>query len=196
MSRWTHSSAPRGDDYDARWQQLAASGQNPHGEADFVSSFAPQTVLDAGCGTGRVAIELARRGVRTVGVDLDPGMLETARLKAPDLEWVLTDLASLALVDESGAQRCFDVVAAPGNVMIFVEPGTEATVVARCAAHVAPGGRLIAGFQLGRLALDDYDRFAVAAGLRLDARFATWDGEPFTAAADYAVSVHVRPGRG
>ena len=34
----------------------------------FVQRFAPTTVLDAGCGTGRVARELGRRGVLAVGV--------------------------------------------------------------------------------------------------------------------------------
>ena len=40
--------------------------------------FEPTTVLDAWCGTGRVAVELARRGVRVVGVDVDASMLATA----------------------------------------------------------------------------------------------------------------------
>jgi SAM-dependent methyltransferase len=190
MSRWNRTSAPRGDDYDARWRALAASGQSIHGEADFVMSFGPATVLDAGCGTGRVAVELARRGVDVVGVDLDAAMLDTARAKAPALEWFLSDLASLDLRGSDGATRRFDIVVAPGNVMIFVEPGSEATVIARCAAHLADGGRLIAGFQLGRLTLEDYDRCATAAGLRLEARYCTWGGDPWAPGADYAVSVH------
>ena len=92
--------------------------------------FAPESVLDAGCGTGRVAIELARRGVTAVGVDLDRGMLEAARRKDPALRWVEADLASLDLGTP------FDVVVMAGNVMIFVEPGTEAQVVANMAKGV------------------------------------------------------------
>ena len=188
-SRWQRTGAPRGDDYDARWKSLEASGQDPHGEVAFVMRFAPQSVLDAGCGTGRVAIELARRGVTAVGVDLDRSMLETARRKAPQLRFIEADLAALALADR------FDVVVMAGNVMIFVEPGTEAQVVARMAAHLVPGGRLVAGFQLGQtLTLADYDAAAAAAGLVLDARFATWDADPFTADARYAVSVHRHAG--
>jgi SAM-dependent methyltransferase len=195
-SRWQDSDAPRGDDYDARWRAMAAAGQNPHGEADFVERFAPRTVLDAGCGTGRVAIELTRRGIRCVGVDLDAGMLATARRNAPDVEWHQSDLATFDLRDEQGAQRRFAVAVAAGNVMIFLAPGTEATVVARVAAHLEPGGRLIAGFQLGggRLPLEAYDAAATAAGLELEARHATWDGAPFVAGGDYAVSVHRRAG--
>jgi SAM-dependent methyltransferase len=151
--------------------------------------YQPTSALDAGCGTGRVAIELDRRGVEAVGVDLDAGMLETARRNAPHLSWIEDDLSTLDL------GRCFDIVVMAGNVMIFVEPGTEADVVARMAAHLHPGGRLIAGFQLGQtLGLDAYDAAATAAGLTLEDRFSTWDGDPFVASgARYAVSVHVAP---
>ena len=150
--------------------------------------FAPRSVLDAGCGTGRVAIELARRGVHAVGVDLDTGMLDTARRKDPQRQWICADLASLDLEER------FDVVVMAGNVMIFVEPGTEALVVARMAAHLLPGGHLIAGFQLGQtLGLEAYDAAAADAGLVAEARYATWDGDPFTPATRYAVSVHRRP---
>jgi SAM-dependent methyltransferase len=187
-SRWDRTSAPRGDDYDAQWKALEASGQDPHGEVAFVMRFAPRSVLDAGCGTGRVAIELARRGVAAVGVDLDEAMLDAARRKAPHQQWVCADLASLDL------EQQFDVVVMAGNVMIFVEPGTEAQVVQRMAAHLVPGGRLVAGFQLGQtIGLDGYDEAARAAGLEFEARFATWDGDPFTGNGRYAVSVHRRP---
>ncbi|MEZ5099834.1 MAG: methyltransferase domain-containing protein [Thermoleophilia bacterium] len=42
-----------------------------------------QRVLDVGCGTGRLAAELARRGARVWGVDASPEMLERARARAP-----------------------------------------------------------------------------------------------------------------
>ena len=163
-----------------------------HGEADLITSYAPESVLDAGCGTGRVAIELARRGVEVVGVDLDAAMLETARDKAPDLRWELGDLLDVTVVDASSeGRRLFDVVALPGNVMILLSPGTEAAVVANLAAHLRPGGRLIAGFQLGaqRLSLADYAAAAAAAGLQLEDRWSTWDRAPHDD-GDYAVSVH------
>lgn len=178
-----------GDDYQARFDRLAAAGKDVHGEASFVESLDPRpgTVLDAGCGTGRVAIELTRRGIDVVGVDIDPGMLAVARRAAPDLEWIEHDLAALDLGD-----RRFDAVVMAGNVMIFVEPGTNAAVVASAARHVGVGGALVAGFQLqpGGYTIDQYDAHCAAAGLTLTERYATWDREPWVAGGDYAVSVH------
>lgn len=158
-----------------------------HGEATFVEALGVGSVLDAGCGTGRVAIELARRGLDVVGVDADPGMLAAARDKAPDLEWVLGDLARLDL-----AERRFAAAVMAGNVMIFVESGTEGAVLERLAAHLEPDGLVVAGFQLvpGGLGLARYDDLAAAAGLRLVERFATWDRNPWRPGGDYAVSVH------
>ena len=174
-TRWTGTDAPRGDDYDARWQRLAAAGESVHGEADLVDALLREhggrRVLDAGCGTGRVAIELAARGFDAVGVDLDPGMLGTARAKAPALPWYEADLARLSEVPElpgAAAGAGFDLVVMAGNVMIFVAPGTEATVLTTLRAQLVPGGLLVAGFQLrrDRLGLAEYDAIAAAAGLR------------------------------
>ena len=187
-SRWDRTDT---DAYDEQWARLAADGKDPHGEVAFVMQFSPESVLDAGCGTGRVAIELDKRGVQAMGTDLDGPMLAAARTKAPDLRWEQADLAALDLRDDDGDRVTFDIVAMAGNVMIFVSPGTEGAVLARCREHLNPGGRVIAGFQLGRgFDLDEYDRLAAAAGLGLEARFATWEGDPWVEGGNYAVSVH------
>ncbi|MFI0464222.1 class I SAM-dependent methyltransferase [Saccharopolyspora sp. 5N102] len=187
--RDTATTAPAGwdgEDYQRRFDALAASGADVHGEAGFVRSFSPASVLDAGCGTGRVAIELARHDIEVVGADVDGSMLTTARRLAPEITWVRADLAGLDL------GRTFDVVVMAGNVPLFTPPGTQAALVAGVARHVRPAGLLIAGFSLDRgYPIADYDAHAAAAGLTLTDRFATWDRAPFTD-GDYAVSVHVR----
>jgi SAM-dependent methyltransferase len=178
-----------GDEYQARFDRLAEGGTDVHGEASFVASLepTPTSVLDAGCGTGRVAIELVRRGFAVVGVDVDRSMLDRARRSEPGVDWIEHDLATLDL------GRTFSVVVMAGNVPLFTPPGTHADLVAGCARHVAAGGALVAGFQLGRgYALGDYDAQSAAAGLALAERYATWDRAPFTAGGDYAVSVHRR----
>ena len=175
-----------GDAYDARYDRLAAAGENVHGEADFVMRFTPGSVLDAGCGTGRVARELARRGVGVVGVDLDEDMLATARRRSPELSWIRADLATAAL------GRAFDVVVAAGNVMILLTPGSEPAVIANMARHLRPGGLLIAGFQARpeHLTVAEYDRLAADAGLTLAERYSTWDRDPWHPGSGYTLSVH------
>lgn len=207
-TRWSGTSQPRGDAYDERWRRLEASGASVHGEADLVDellrSHGGRRVLDAGCGTGRVAIELAARGYDVVGVDLDPDMLAAARVKAPALTWVEADLARLTEVADLGggaglgvrggpgdAREAFDLAVMAGNVMIFVEPGSEAAVLTALRAHLVDGGLLVAGFSLDRerLPLAEYDQLAAAAGFEPVDRWATWERGPFTH-GDYAVSVH------
>ncbi len=176
-----------GRTYQARFDALAEAGVAVHGEAELVRSFHPGTVLDAGCGTGRVAIELARHEVDVVGVDTDASMLDEARRQAPLLAWVEADLATLDL------GRRFDVVVLAGNVPLFCPPAARSDLVRMCAAHVGPGGAMVAGFQRDRrYRLDDYDAACRAAGLTPAWRWASWDGEPFVTDSPYAVSVHRR----
>lgn len=177
-----------GDDYQARFDRLAEAGEDVHGEARFVLARSPRSVLDAGCGTGRVAIELARHGIEVVGADVDASMLATARRAAPAIDWVEADLAALEL------GRTFDVVVMAGNVPLFTPAGTEAALVAGVARHVADGGLLVAGFSLDRgYDIERYDADASAAGLALVERFAAWDRTPWVPGGPYAVSVHRRP---
>ena len=177
------------DEYEARFGR-----PDSHGEADFVHSlFAKQggtgSVLDAGCGTGRLAIELHKRGMRAVGVDLDEDLLARAQHKAPEIRWALADLAEMELA------RDFDAVVMAGNVPLFCRVDKRADVVHGCARHLKAGGALVSGFsmQIGDiepLPIATYDEFCEAAGLTLAERWSTWDRQPYLPGGDYAVSVH------
>jgi len=166
---------------------MEASGQASHGEADLIEGYRPTSVLDAGCGMGRVAIELHHRRIQVIGCDLDGDLLAYARADMDEIEWHHVDLATMRL-DES-----FDVVAMPGNVMIYCRPEDRGRIVANLASHLSPAGLLIAGFTLDRgegvLTLDAYDEYCVDAGLALVERYATWERDPYTD-GNYAVSVH------
>ncbi len=198
-SRWDPSS------YDQAWARMAADGKDPHGEVAFVQRMAERhglaptgpggrhSMLDAGCGTGRVAVELDRRGLHVVGTDIDTTMLDAARAKAPHLRWEQADLAGLDLA------ATFDAIVMAGNVILFVEPPSRAAVLPSVARHLRPGGLLVAGFQLARpdgrrVALIEWDAWASDAGLEVVERFATWDEDPYHHGTDYAVSVHRRHG--
>ncbi|MFJ9179942.1 class I SAM-dependent methyltransferase [Streptomyces sp. NPDC102360] len=199
MSRWQElTGGTSGSEYAARFEALARSGKDMHGEASFCAALVPAgaRVLDAGCGTGRVMIRLAELGYDGVGIDLDASMLDVARERAPQLPWYQTDLAEFDPAD-LGIAADFDLVVAAGNVMPLLTPGTEATVVKRLAAALRPGGLLVAGFGLDAahlpvpptITLPEYDACCEAAGLTLVDRFATWDAAPYDGGG-YAVSVH------
>ncbi|MYW13521.1 methyltransferase domain-containing protein [Streptomyces sp. SID2563] len=201
MNRWSELTGDTsGEDYAARFAALARSGKDMHGEARFCAALVPAgaRVLDAGCGTGRVAIRLAELGYDCTGVDVDASMLAVARKQAPALSWFRADLAGFD-PDALGIEPGFDLVVAAGNVMALLAPGTEATVVARLAGALRPGGLLVAGFGLDAahlpvppgLTLAEYDGHCAAVGLAPVDRFATWDAAPYDGGG-YAVSVHRR----
>lgn len=197
MSRWEEATGgAAGDRYAAHFDRLAATGKDTHGEARMVAGLVPpgSRVLDAGCGTGRVAIWLHEHGYDCVGVDLDESMLRVARRRAPDICWYRTDLMHL----DSLSLSPFDLVIAAGNVIPLVATGTEQAVISSLARALKPGGLLVAGFGLdpehlpldeAPLTLEDYDGWTAAASLELVARYATWHGDPYDGGG-YAVNVH------
>ena len=201
-SRWADIAGDdAGERYAERFAKLAESGADMHGEARLCAESLPPgaRVLDAGCGTGRVAIRLAELGYDCVGVDLDDSMLEVARRTAPELPWVSADLSDLGDLD-TALLGSFDMVVAAGNVIPLLAPGTEERTVAGLAGLLRPGGLLVSGFGLdaahlplasATVTLADYDAWCRAAGLTPRRRLATWDGAPYDGGG-YAVSVHAR----
>ena len=82
--------------------------QGTMGEVDFIESEIKRDkscrILDVGCGTGRHAIELVKRGYSVTGVDLSENMLNRAREKAIDtgvqLDFEKADARNLPFEDE------------------------------------------------------------------------------------------------
>ncbi len=199
-TRWTELSSGHGGAaaYQKLFDDLEESGVDIHGEARFVASLAmpPARILDAGCGTGRVAIELTRLGYRCVGVDSDLDMIEVARERGPGAHFVHQDITELYL-----RSQAFDIAVLAGNVVPLLAPGTLNQALERLAAHVQPEGLLVAGFGLDAehlppsvpvTTLAAYDRACTAAGFSPAYRYASWDRDRFTPDSRYAVSVHRR----
>jgi SAM-dependent methyltransferase len=174
--------------YAERFLALAAAGEDIDGEARLIDAIASRAarILDAGCGTGRVAAALVARGHHVLGIDLDPSLVAAGRRQYPGLP-----LRELDLVALSPAVGTFDLIVSAGNVMVFLAPGTERAVVAAMASVLAPGGRAVYGFATDRAySVSALDADAAAAGWSLEARFATWQLDPFLPDSDWAVSIY------
>jgi demethylmenaquinone methyltransferase/2-methoxy-6-polyprenyl-1,4-benzoquinol methylase len=76
---------------DQRWRRTTVSSVVRPGDR----------VLDAACGTGDLAVAATKAGGIVTGLDFSEQMLERARRKAPELEWVRGDLLKLPFTDES-----------------------------------------------------------------------------------------------
>ncbi|HYF73258.1 MAG TPA: class I SAM-dependent methyltransferase [Nocardioides sp.] len=177
--------------YVDRFRQMAARGQDLHGEARLVDALAPRgaRLLDAGCGPGRHGGYLAAAGHDVVGVDVDPILIDAARAEHPGATWLVADLARLDL-PALGEPEPFDGAMVVGNVMDFVTPEAQARVIERLAAHLRSDAFLVVGCRTVRgFTPDDLDAALPATGLVLEQRFATYDLRPWTDDATFCVSV-------
>jgi SAM-dependent methyltransferase len=176
----------RGDLYERTYELRAAAGEDVHGEANFISRFSPGSVLDAGCGTGRVGRELHHRGVDVVGVDLDTEMLETARARCPSALWIEGDISAIKL------GRTFDIVLMAGNVINFVIPELRRQALENLVRHLRPAGLLINGHSIRPDGCPPtlFEIWAEAAGLEPVERWSTWDRDPFANNSVYELTVH------
>ncbi len=101
-------------------------------------------VLELGCGTGRLLIPIAKAGVRIVGVDRSPAMLEAARRRAGTLARrvrpavVRVDVRQLPF-----ANRTFALVLAPYGLLQSMLGDRDLANVLRDAARVLKPGGLI-----------------------------------------------------
>ncbi len=109
---------------DRRWRREAAEAVVQPGDR----------VLDSCCGTGDLAIAAAVAGGNVTGVDFSKPMLERARRKAPELEWIEGDALGLPFADES-----FDVATVGFGVRNLSELDKGLHELRRV---LRPGGRL------------------------------------------------------
>jgi SAM-dependent methyltransferase len=97
-------------------------------------------VLDAGCGPGRHALALGRRGIGVVGVDLSPDFIELAREHAGELpvEFHVRDVRDIDDDAEYDAVICL----CQGGFGLLGGGDAEEDVIGRFARALRPGGRL------------------------------------------------------
>jgi SAM-dependent methyltransferase len=99
-------------------------------------------VLELGVGTGRVAVALARAGLRVTGVDASEAMLARARDRAAAAGVTLT-LVRAGLCDYRFDERFGLVFCAADTFLHLCEPAEQVAALRCAGAHLAPGGRVV-----------------------------------------------------
>ena len=109
-----------------------------------------RSVLEPGCGSGRILEALARLGLEAVGIDRSPQMIELARARLHDLDGagvVLADMTNFSL------GRLFDGAVCPINTLLHLSPVDLARHLDAMGAHLRSGARYLV--QLGLYDPDD-----------------------------------------
>lgn len=155
---------------DSLWLRPDAGGQE---EADFISRClrlrSGQSVLDAPCGAGRVALPLAKQGLRVVGIDLRRRFVSRGRrrfrrdgLPGDLLEM---DLRRIAFVNQfHGVFNWF-------NSFGYFDDEENADLIHRYARALRPGGRLLIDQVNRERILRDFRPEAVNSGVLYKSRW-------------------------
>jgi SAM-dependent methyltransferase len=122
------------------WRQ-ACSPEQTRLEADFLERHlgAKKRLLDVPCGTGRHALELARRGSTVTGVDISDGFLEFAKTQVGSLPatFQLADMRKIAL------DAAFDGAYCMGNSFAYFDTDDTHLFLAAVAKALKPKGLFV-----------------------------------------------------
>ncbi|WP_207769257.1 class I SAM-dependent methyltransferase [Nocardioides currus] len=176
--------------YGQHFAALVADGADITGEARLADALVPRhaRILDVGSGMGRIAAALAARGHDVVATEPDPALREQSRSTYADLPVLPHEALAIPPLEP------FDLVVVVGNVLVYLGEDTERDVLAHLRSLLAPGGRILAGFELASTKngsrtypADEFVADVEAAGLGVVWRFGSYELHPPD--DDYAVWV-------
>jgi SAM-dependent methyltransferase len=152
----------------------AESAAQAEGAARLAGCRPGALILDAGCGTGRHAVPLARAGYTVVGLDGSRTLLAAARRAAHGARQPRFVYGSYARLPFE--QRCFDAVLCLGTAFGYLGEQADRAALREFRRVLAPGGRLVIetlhGGEIGiRLREREERPLASGAVLRFDRRF-------------------------
>lgn len=103
------------------------------------------SILELGCGNGRISIGLAKKGYRVTGVDISPKFIEDAKRKAEkekaNVEFIIGDVREL---DRILPNRYFDVILFHwGTIIGYYDEETDIKILSLCKKHVKSNGKLL-----------------------------------------------------
>jgi predicted TPR repeat methyltransferase len=102
------------------------------------------SVLDLGCGAGRLALRVRNDASKYVGVDASEEMLAVARGACPGLAFVRSDLLDFETDDEG-----WDAILLMGNVLDYLQPlDRRDALIGRCKAWLKSGGAIVGSSHL------------------------------------------------
>jgi adenosylmethionine-8-amino-7-oxononanoate aminotransferase/SAM-dependent methyltransferase len=165
------------DGVSAELMNLLMGAPSDVGDYEALAASCGGPVLELGCGDGRVAIELARRGYQVIGVDLSPEMLRKLQIRAAELpksaQALIETLQTDIKVMELG--RKFPLVILPASsILLFTDPAERLMVFRRAVAHLLPGGTFAFDYiTFSRKGAAAIDERVVARKLSLDEGSAT-----------------------
>jgi SAM-dependent methyltransferase len=101
-----------------------------------------EPILELACGTGRIAIPMAKEGLRITGLDVSASMLAEARKKSAeqglDIEWIETDCRDFHL------ETRFNLIFLPFNsIAHLLDPESIESCFSCVREHLTPEGRFI-----------------------------------------------------
>ena len=132
------------DNSAAEYQESTTKLQPQEQAHAFLSRLSPNSkVLDLGCGPGRDAKYFTDHGHQVIGVDISPKMVALARDAAPQADFIVSDIESLSLQDNS-----LDAIWASAS-LLHVSKDQMPTVLAKLSRSLKPGGIFYLSMKLG-----------------------------------------------